>query len=212
MSTELQGYTVAILVADGFELHEMAELKEALEKSGARTAIVSLSPGKVRGWAHDQLGAAFTVDLSLDHARADDFDALLVTGMVLNPDALRHSVAAVRFIRGFFAAQKPVAAICQGLQCMLEADVMQDRTVTSFPSVRKDLICAGANWVDASVVVDHELVTSRSAADLDEFKARMLAVFAAAARNAARQESQPARRYSRRSRGDSEMGVGQATR
>jgi protease I len=179
MIHSLADLSVAILVADGFELPELAELKRTLEDSGARTSLVSLERGSVKGWAYDHFGASYAVDIAARSARAEDFDALLVTSAVLNPDALRHSTDAVNFVRGFFRDGKPVAAIYHGLQGMLDADVVRDRTVTSFPSVRTELINAGAKWVDAAVVVDHGLVTSRSPADLEDFKARMVEEFAA---------------------------------
>lgn len=177
MSKSLTGLRVAVLVADGFELHEMVEMKRALEEAGARTLIVSLRDGSVRGWDHDHLAQAFAVDVPLDRASAGEFDGLVVTGSILNQDALRHSPEAVRFIREFFAAEKPVAALCHGSQSLLEADVVRDRTLTSFPSARTDLISAGANWVDAAVVIDHGLMTSRSPADLHEFVPRLIAEF-----------------------------------
>jgi protease I len=180
MSGRLSGKTVAILVADGFEQDEMITSQRALQGAGARTVVVSPDGGTVRGWRRDRFDDTFNVDLSPEQARVADFDALLLPGGVLNPDTLRRSEAAVRFIRGFFHAGKPVAAICHGVQTLIEARVVRGRTLTSFPSVRTDLANAGANWVDAAVVVDHGLVTSRGDGDLGEFIAQMIEQFVAA--------------------------------
>jgi protease I len=170
--------TVAILVADGFEQIEMAGPKAALEAAGARTCVVAPRRGAVIAWHHDRLGDRFPVDRALGEVDEREFDALLLPGEVLNPGTLRGSRPAVDFVRGFFAASKPVAAMALGLRAVIEAGVVGKRTVTSFPSVRAELIRAGANWVDAAVVVDHGLVTCRSAAELELFNAMMVEAFA----------------------------------
>lgn len=180
MNKPLEGKRIAILVADGFEQCEMTEPRRALEQAGARTAVVALEPGQVKGWQHDHFGESFAVDATVMESSADGFDALLLPGGVLNPDALRASAEAVRFVRDFFHAGKPVAAICHGVQTIIEAGVVRDRTLTSFPSVRTDLVNAGANWVDAAVVIDHGLITSRSPTDLENFTAKMIEEFAGA--------------------------------
>lgn len=188
MRETLSGITVALLVPDGFDEYEVAETRRALMNASARVALVGFSEGCVRSWAGDGPGCYFAIDLALDHASASEFDGLIVVGTVVNPDAMRHSETMTRFVREFFAAGKPVAAISQGLHGVLGADVLQQRTLTSFPSVRGELEDAGANWVDAAVVADHGLITSRSLADLDEFLRRLIAEFTRHARRRTRAE------------------------
>ncbi len=180
MPRMLSGLNVAILVAEGFDLLEATELRRSLEAAGARTWLISPEGGTVRGWLGDGLSDPLRVDRAVDQTSATDFDGLAVAGAVLNQDALRHSPSARRFVREVFAAGKPVAAMCQGLLNVLDTGVVRDRTVTSFPSARQELIDAGANWVDAAVVIDHGLVTSRCVADMEEFGARFIEALAAA--------------------------------
>lgn len=174
----LSGKRVAILVADGFEQVELDQPRAALDQAGARTQVISSASGQVKGVNHDQPAAGAKVDLALQSAKADDFDALLLPGGVLNPDALRQEKKAVEFVRAFFAAGKPVAAICHGPQILIEADVVRGRKVTSYPSVKTDLKNAGANWVDEVVVVDNGLVTSRKPDDIPRFNEKMIEEFA----------------------------------
>jgi len=179
MKPILKGKKVAILVADGFEQIELVEPKKALEEAGAETRIVSPANGTVQGWKHFDPADRFPVDIALDAARAEEFDALLLPGGVANPDELRTIARAVRFVREFFDADKPVAAICHGPWTLIDAGVMRGRTVTSWPSLKADLTNAGAKWVDREVVVDERLVTSRKPADIPAFNRRMLEQFAA---------------------------------
>ena len=174
----LNGKKVAILVAEGFEQVELTEPKAALEAAGARTSIVSPSADRVQGWKHFDKGAFFPVDVALDRARADDFDALLLPGGVANPDQLRIVPKAVSFIRAFFDAGKPVAAICHGLWPLIDAGVVEGRTVTSWPSLKVDLINARAKWVDREVVSDNGRVTSRKPDDSPAFNRQMIEEFA----------------------------------
>ena len=174
----LAGKKVAILVADGFEQVELTGPKEALESTGARTSIVSPAGAKVRGWKHFDKADEFTVDVPLDDAKPDDFDALLLPGGVANPDQLRIMPKAVSFIREFFDAGKPVAAICHGLWPLIDAGVVRGRTVTSWPSLKADLTNAEARWVDQEVVTDHGLVTSRKPDDIPAFNRKMIEEFA----------------------------------
>jgi protease I len=174
----LEGRKVAILVADGFEQVEMTEPRRALEDAGARTSIVSPADGHVQGWNHFDKGDQFPVDVKLDDAGAQAFDALLLPGGVINPDQLRMQPKAVQFVRDFFLAGKPVAAICHGPWTLVEADVVRGRQVTSWPSVKTDLLNAGASWVDQEVVTDHGLVTSRKPADIPAFNRKMIEEFA----------------------------------
>lgn len=179
MERRLEGKKVAILVADGFEQVELTEPRKALEAAGAKIEIVSPSEDKVRGWNHDEKADLFTVDMPLKRARSDDYDALLLPGGVRNPDQLRMSIRAVEFIDGFFAAGKPVAAICHAPWTLVEAGVVKGRRLTSWPSLKTDLINAGAEWVDREVVVDNGLVTSRKPADIPAFNQKMIEEFAA---------------------------------
>lgn len=170
----LNGKRVAILVADGFEQIEMTSPREALVAAGAETHLISPNDGRVQGWNHFDKGETFTVDVPLSKARADAYDALLLPGGVANPDQLRANEEAVAFVRDFFIQHKPVAAICHGSWTLINAGVVEGRRVTSYPSIRKDLENAGAEWVDEEVVVDNGLVTSRSPQDLPAFNAKLL--------------------------------------
>jgi protease I len=170
----LQGKKVAILVEDGFEQIELTSPKEALEKAGAKTYIISPKSDKVKGWEHTKWGQEFPVDVAIDKANANDYDALLLPGGVMNPDKLRTSKQAVQFARNFFDQGKPVAAICHGPWLLVEANVVNGRKVTSYPSIQTDLKNAGANWVDQEVVVDHGLVTSRKPDDLPAFNRKLV--------------------------------------
>lgn len=174
MPSSLTGKTVAILVADGFEQVEFTSPKAALENAGAKTVVVSLKPGKVQGFNHHEKGDTFSVDKTAAQVRADDYDALLLPGGVANPDQLRADPDAVAFVRGFFEQHKPVAAICHGPWTLIDAGVVRGRRMTSYKSIKTDLINAGAEWSDEAVVVDNGLVTSRTPADLVAFNAKMV--------------------------------------
>lgn len=178
MSKELKGKKVAILVADGFEQVELTEPKAALEKAGARTSIVSPNSDQVRGWQHTEWGDTFSVDVTLEEAEAQDFDALLLPGGVINPDKLRIVPEAIEFIKGFLRDRKPVAAICHGPWPLIDAEAVRGRTITSWPSLKSDLRNAGAIWVDKEVVVDNGLVTSRKPEDIPAFNRKMIEEFA----------------------------------
>lgn len=178
MQHELQNKRVAILVTDGFEQVELTEPKAALEQAGATTHVIAPKSGKVKGWQHTDWGDEIPVDVQLSSARPDDYDALLLPGGVMNPDKLRTSQEAVRFVRSFFEAGKPVAAICHGPWTLIEAGVVQGRTMTSWPSLQTDLRNAGAEWVDREVVTDNGLVTSRKPDDIPAFNRKMIEEFA----------------------------------
>lgn len=171
---QLSGKKIAILVEDGFEQVEMTSPKEALEAAGATTHIVSPKPDKVKGWEHTKWGKEFPVDVAIEQANANNYDALLLPGGVMNPDKLRTNKKAVEFVRSFFDQAKPVAAICHGPWMLVEADVVEGRMVTSYPSLQTDLKNAGANWVDKEVVVDRGLVTSRKPDDLPAFNRKVI--------------------------------------
>jgi protease I len=174
MSRDLDGKRVAILVANGFEQIELTEPKRALEEAGAKTAIVSPEQGKVKGWNHTNWGNEFKVDVPLSDAKADEFDALVLPGGVMNPDKLRRNEWALQLVRAFFESGKPIAAICHGPWTLIDADVVSGRRVTSYHTIQTDLKNAGANWVDEEVVVDNGLVTSRCPDDLPAFNRKMI--------------------------------------
>jgi protease I len=174
MATQLEGKRVAILIANGFEQVELTEPKQALEEAGAKTSIVSPETGKVRGWNHTEWGDEFPVDISLSEAKAEEFDALLLPGGVMNPDKLRRNEWALQFVRAFFESGKPIAAICHGPWTLIDANVVSGRRMTSYPSIQTDLKNAGANWVDEEVVVDNGLVTSRKPDDIPAFNRKMI--------------------------------------
>ena len=169
---------MAILVADGFEQVELTEPQKALEEAGATTEIVSPAESEVQGWNHDDKADLFHVDMPLKRARSDDYDALLLPGGVRNPDQLRMMMRAVEFIDGFFATGKPVAAICHAPWTLIDSEKVKGKTITSWPSLKSDLINAGARWVDREVVVDNGLITSRKPADIPAFNKKMIEEFA----------------------------------
>jgi protease I len=171
---KLNGKRVAILVEDGFEQVELTSPKQALEEAGATTHIISPKHERVKGWEHTKWGQEFPVDVVIEQANANDYDALLLPGGVMNPDKLRTSKPAVQFVRSFFEQQKPVASICHGPWMLVEANVLKGRKVTSYHSIQTDLKNAGANWVDQEVVVDQGLVTSRSPDDLPAFNRKVV--------------------------------------
>lgn len=174
MASDISGKKVAILVADGFEQSEMTEPRKALEEAGAQTVLVSPKTGKVRGWQHKDWGDEFDVEMSLDEAKVEDFDALMLPGGQINPDLLRLLPKAVQLVRDFVAAHKPVGAICHGPWLLAEADVARGRTLTSYASIRTDMENAGAQWVDEEVVVDQGLVTSRNPGDIPAFCRKLI--------------------------------------
>ena len=178
MADELSGKKIAILVADGFEQVELTGPKEALEAAGAEIEIVSPAEGEVQGWNHDEKGDRFPVDMPLNLARSDDYDALVLPGGVRNPDELRRLTRAVEFVDGFFATGKPVAAICHAPWLLIETEVIKGRNITSWPSLKTDLTNAGARWVDREVVVDNGLITSRKPQDIPAFNKKIIEEFA----------------------------------
>jgi len=180
----LEGLKVAILVENGFEQVEMVKPREALDRAGAQTVLVSPQGKQVRGWNFTEWGDTFPVDLPLDQARPDDFDALHLPGGVMNPDFLRMNPKAVAFVKAFFDAGKPVAVICHGPWTIIEAGAARGRRITSWPSVKTDLRNAGAEWVDQEAVVDGNLVSSRKPDDIPAFNREMIALFSRAARHA----------------------------
>lgn len=174
----LDGCTVAALVTDMFEQVELTRPLECLREAGAEVRIVSPKDGQVQGFDHFDKADTFPVDIPLDRAEPGDFDALLLPGGVGNPDQLRMDERAVAFARAFVQDGKPIAAICHGPWLLVEADAVQSRRLTSWPSLRTDIRNAGGEWVDEEVVVDEGIVTSRGPQDLDAFCDKLLEEFA----------------------------------
>ena len=160
---------IAILITDGFEESEFTKPYEALKKAGADVEIISINGGKVKAWNHGKWGKQVPVDETIDKVSAEDYDALVLPGGVMNPDKLRMNKTVVKFVTDFFDAGKPIAAICHGPWTLIETGKLSERTLTSYPSLKTDLINAGANWVDEEVVVDNGLITSRNPDDLPVF-------------------------------------------
>ncbi|EAZ91970.1 type 1 glutamine amidotransferase domain-containing protein [Crocosphaera chwakensis] len=177
MTKELQNKKIAILVTDGFEQVEMTKPRQAFDDAGATTHLISPKDKTVRGWNHYDKADEFNVDVALNQANPDDYDALLLPGGVANPDQLRTNPSVVEFIKAFFTADKPVAAICHGPWTLVEAEAVQGRKITSWPSLKTDLKNAGANWVDEEVVIDGNLVTSRNPHDIPAFISAAIALF-----------------------------------
>jgi protease I len=173
----LQGLKVAILIENGFEQVEMTEPRKALDQAGASTAVVSPRSQRVRGWNFSDWGEEFAVDVPLDQADPQEFDALLLPGGVMNPDTLRMQPPAVDFVKAFFDADKPVAVICHGPWTIIETGAARGRRIASWPSLKTDLRNAGAEWVDQEVVIDGNLVSSRKPDDIPAFNRAMLDVF-----------------------------------
>lgn len=196
MAASLDGLRVAFLVAsEGVEQIELTEPWRAVGEAGGRAELVSISSGPVQAFHHLDKADTFTVDRTVDQVGAANYDGLVLPGGVANPDALRRYPEAVRFVGGFFAAQKPVAAICHAPWMLIEAEVVRGRNVTSYPSLATDLRNAGANWTDEQVVVDSGLVTSRTPDDLNAFCAKLVEEVAegkhrAQARSAHREEAE----------------------
>src|ERR1700736_5982802 len=177
MARKLEGKKVAILVTDGFEQVEMTKPRQALDEAGAETKIVSLKSGQIQGMHHADKADKFDVDLTVDEARPDEFDALMIPGGLMNPDALRSNDDALEFTRHFFGAGKPVAAICHGPWVLIDAGVVRGRTLTSWPHIKTDIKNAGGKWVNEEVVVDNGLVTSRKPDDIPAFNQKMIEEF-----------------------------------
>jgi protease I len=179
--SQLNRVTVAILATDGFEQVELEQPRAMLEAAGATTILVAPKAGKVQGFHHHDKGDALPVDRTLDEADPSEFDALMLPGGALNPDALRANPQAVAFVKAFADANKPIAAICHGPWTLVEADAVRGRTMTSWPSIKTDLKNAGATWVDEAVVVDGNLITSRKPDDIPAFGKNAIEVFARSA-------------------------------
>ena len=170
----LSDLKVAILTDHGFEQSELVSPREALEKAGVTVDIVSPQHDEVKAWNEGDWGIRVRVDTALEDADPDDYDALILPGGVINPDHLRTNQDAIEFVKDFFRSGKPVAAICHGPQTLINAGIVTGKKMTSYPSIKQDLINAGAEWVNEEVVVDNGLVTSRSPKDLEAFNKKVL--------------------------------------
>ncbi|HEX4095103.1 MAG TPA: type 1 glutamine amidotransferase domain-containing protein [Caulobacteraceae bacterium] len=174
----LSGKKVAVLATDGFEQSELQKPVAALHEAGATVEVVSPKAGKIQGYQHHDKGATVRVDRDLTQAKAEDYDSIVLPGGVMNPDALRLEPKAIAFVRAFAKAGKPIAAICHGPWTLINAQAVEGKRMTSWPSLEADLTNAGAHWVDEEVVVDGGLVTSRKPDDLPAFCAKMIEEFA----------------------------------
>ncbi|HEX6228101.1 MAG TPA: type 1 glutamine amidotransferase domain-containing protein [Solirubrobacterales bacterium] len=187
MAEELRDKRIAFLMAnEGVEEVELVEPLEALREAGAEADLLAPDEGEIQAFDHLDRGNVFTAQAAVGDVEAAEYDALVLPGGVANPDQLRTSADAVRFVREFFEAGKPVGVICHGPWTLIEADVVRGRTLTSWPSLQTDLRNAGAEWVDEEVHVDQGLVSSRRPADLAAFNAKLIEEFAEGARGPAR--------------------------
>jgi len=174
----LTGKRIAFLATDGVEQIELTDPLDAVKQAGASPELVSIKTGKIQGWNHDKKGKKFTVDKTVNEVSAEDYDGLVLPGGVMNPDSLRMNDEAVDFVRDFFKQGKPIAAICHGPWLLVEADICEGRTLTSWPSLKTDIRNAGGNWVDQELVVDNGIVTSRKPDDLPAFCSKIVEEFA----------------------------------
>ena len=172
--SNVENKKVAILSADGFEQSELESPMKKLKDEGAEVHIISLKPGEIKGMTDHKWGNAIKVDKTVSEANVSDYDALILPGGVINPDALSNDKDAVKFVKDFFATDKLVASICHGPQTLINAEVVKGKKMTSYPSIRKDLENAGAHWVDEQVIKDGNLITSRNPNDLDAFNAKII--------------------------------------
>jgi protease I len=168
---------IACIATDGFEFSELAEPVAALRHERMRVDVLSPDGNEIRGWSNDEWSDYFKVDGEIKKTDPNDYDGLLIPGGTINCDSLRQDAAAVRFVRHFIDAGKPISAICHGLQLLIEADGLEGKEVTSYPAIRKDVENAGAHWHDKEAVVDNGLTTSRSPKDLPSFIARSIEEF-----------------------------------
>ena len=174
MARDVKGKKVAIITENGFEEVELTSPKKVLEEAGVEVHIISAQQGKVKAWDHDHWSIELPVDKALDDANPEDYDGLLIPGGVMNPDSMRENKKYVAFAQHFIEQGKPLASICHGPQLLIETGMISTRKLTSYPSIKTDLINAGALWEDKEVVVDNGLVTSRSPKDLEAFNKKLI--------------------------------------
>lgn len=174
MARDVKGKKVAILTEDGFEEVELTSPMEALKAAGAEVHIISSKAGTVKAWSHDHWSIEVPVDKLVSEVKPEEYDMLLLPGGVMNPDKLRQNKDAIAFAQYFIEQAKPLAAICHGPQLLIETGMLNERNMTSYPSLKTDLVNAGVIWEDREVVVDNGLVTSRSPADLEAFNKKVI--------------------------------------
>ncbi len=177
MAAELKGRNIAVLATEGVEQVELTEPVKALKEAGAHVEVVSDKTNEIQAFKHHDKGSKLPVDRPLDKAKPENYDALVLPGGVINPDALRLIPQAIAFVRHFVNAKKPIAAICHGPWTLIDAGGVKGKTMTSWPSLKTDLTNAGAKWVDEQVLVDGDLVTSRKPDDIPAFNKKMIEVF-----------------------------------
>jgi protease I len=177
MAGRLEGRAIAILATDGVEQVELVEPRKALEAEGADTKLISIKSGEIQGMNHLDKGDTFPVDQTLHDVEPGAFHAIMLPGGAVNPDTLRMNPSAVDFVRYFYDRDKPMAAICHAPWMLVEADVVRDLTLTSWPSLRTDIENAGGTWTNEQVIIDHGVVTSRKPADIPAFNEKMIEVF-----------------------------------
>jgi len=173
MPININGKKVAILTENGFEEVELTSPKKALEEAGVIVHIVSPQKDKVKAWDTDHWSGEIPVDVHVGDVNVEDYDMLLIPGGVINPDKMRTDIDCVSLVQQFLEAGKPVAAICHGPQLLIETGMISDRKMTSYHSIKTDLINAGVIWEDKEVVVDNGIITSRSPNDLDAFNQKL---------------------------------------
>jgi protease I len=186
MSKQLAGKKIAILATDGFEQVELTDPKKILEEAGAKVEVLSIKEGKIKGWDKTDWGSSVKVDRLVSNASPTEFDALVLPGGQINPDKLRIDKSAVAFVREFARSGKTVAAICHGPWTLIETGVVEGRTMTSWPSVRTDLVNAGANWIDMEEVTDGNLITSRKPEDIPAFARAIIQTLAGSSQQLAK--------------------------
>lgn len=169
---------IAILATDGFEESELFEPKKAMEEAGAKIEIVSIHSGKIKAWKGHDWGRSIDVDVTVDETEGVKYDALMIPGGVMNPDKLRTNKRAIEFIKEFIVDHKTIASICHGPQVLIETGLTKGKQMTSWPSLRTDLINSGAKWVDQEVVIDDNLITSRNPGDIPAFNKKIIEAFA----------------------------------